>query len=239
MQSFEADFSIEINNLLFKWPRATAPCLVLDRLHIPAAAQVLVHGRSGCGKSTLLHLLAGVLVAERGAVRVLGQDCAALSSVQRDAWRAANVGYVFQQFNLLPYLSAVDNVILPCQLNAQRRQRACAPLLTRSDAALRDAARASLAAMELPESAWHRPAASLSIGQQQRVAAARALLGAPALVLADEPTSALDPASRDAFLHLLQHACHRAASTLVVVSHDVQLHTHFEQRIALDVLNRA
>ena len=195
---------------------------------------MFLHGPSGSGKSTLLGLLAGVLLPGGGQVRLLGTDWAALSGARRDAFRADHVGYIFQQFNLLPYLSVLDNVLLPCRFSALRRQRADAAAGT-----ARASAAALLERVGLGAPLWTRPAAQLSVGQQQRVAAARALIGQPELVIADEPTSALDAALRDSFMALLLQQCRDAGSTLVFVSHDERLAARFDTTLALAQVNRA
>ena len=220
---------IEIDNLSFAWPTAPAARLAIANLQIDAGRSVFLHGPSGCGKSTLLGLLAGVLVAQRGRVSFLGQDWAALRGGARDARRADHVGVVFQQFNLLPYLSVLDNVLLPCRFSKLRTQRCVG--------SARAAAQQLLEQVALPAALWQRPAAHLSVGQQQRVAAARALIGAPELVLADEPTSALDSALRDDFMALLLGQCQTLGSTLVFVSHDERLAAQFDQRLSLPELN--
>jgi putative ABC transport system ATP-binding protein len=222
---------LEIDDLLFTWPRATAPQLAIQQLHIGSGRSVFLYGPSGCGKSTLLGLLAGVLVAQKGRVNFLGLDWAALRGGARDARRADHVGLVFQQFNLLPYLSVLDNVLLPCRFSTLRARRcATSPLA---------AAQQLLEQVALPAALWQRPAAALSVGQQQRVAAARALIGAPELVLADEPTSALDTALRDDFMRLLLGQCQARGSTLVFVSHDERLAARFDERLSLPELNAA
>ncbi len=225
---------IQLESVHYRWPGAPADTLVIDRLEVAAGERVFLHGPSGCGKSTLLGLLAGVLLPRSGQVRVLGQDWRGLGAARRDAFRADHVGYLFQQFNLLGYLDLRDNVLLPCRFSPRRRARAAER--HGSPAA---AAEALLRQMGLPEAAWRRPASALSVGQQQRVAAARALIGAPELVIADEPTSALDAALRDGFMDLLLAECAAAQSTLVFVSHDERLAARFERRCALVELNRA
>jgi putative ABC transport system ATP-binding protein len=219
---------VAIRDLRFRWPRAASDCVAIAGLDIGGGSAVFVHGPSGCGKSTLLGLLAGVLVPQQGSVSVLGQDWAALSGARRDAMRADHVGYIFQQFNLLPYLSVLDNVLLPCRFSAQRARRAPA-----------GSAQALLARVELPAALWSHSAAELSVGQQQRVAAARALIGTPELVIADEPTSALDAALREGFMSLLLDATRAAGSTLVFVSHDERLAERFDTRLSLPAINRA
>ena len=219
---------IEVRDLRFRWPRAAADCVQIAQLDVAAGQAVFLHGPSGCGKSTLLGLLAGVLLPQGGRVRVLGQDWAALGAARRDAARADHVGYIFQQFNLLPYLSVLDNVLLPCRFSALRRSRAPA-----------GSAERLLQRVALPAALWRRPAAALSVGQQQRVAAARALIGAPELVIADEPTSALDAALRDGFMDLLLGATREHGSTLVFVSHDERLAARFDSRLSLPDINQA
>ena len=219
---------IDIRDLRYRWPRAATDCIAIHSLDVADGAAVFLHGPSGCGKSTLLGLLAGVLLAREGRVSVMGQDWAALSASRRDATRADHVGYIFQQFNLLPYLNVLDNVLLPCRFSASRARRAPA-----------GSAETLLQQVGLARDTWLQPAAELSVGQQQRVAAARALIGRPELVIADEPTSALDAALRDGFMDLLLSACRAAGSTLVFVSHDERLAARFERRLSLPELNRA
>ncbi|MES2887829.1 MAG: ATP-binding cassette domain-containing protein [Pseudomonadota bacterium] len=225
---------IEIHDLHFAWPSAASDTLVLPALRIAPGQRVFLHGPSGCGKSTLLGLMAGVLLPRTGQVRLLGTDWQRLSSGRRDRFRADHVGLIFQQFNLLPYLSAVDNVCLPGAFSTRRRQRAEA-----AHGSVRHAAHTLLAQMRLPTDLWSRPAVRLSVGQQQRVAAARALLGAPDLLIADEPTSALDASHRDDFMALLMQACPIGGErALVFVSHDERLAGHFDVHWPLGTLNQ-
>jgi putative ABC transport system ATP-binding protein len=222
---------LNLRHIHHRWPGAAEDSLVIQQLDIAAGRTVFLHGPSGCGKSTLLGLLAGVLLARSGSVALMGQDWATLPAGARDARRADHVGVVFQQFNLLPYLSVLDNVLLPCRFSQRRAQR-CA-------GSPRAAAQDLLRRMGLPEPLWARRADALSVGQQQRVAAARALIGGPELVLADEPTSALDGPLREGFMALLLQACAAAGSTLVFVSHDERLAARFDERLSLPELNRA
>jgi putative ABC transport system ATP-binding protein len=225
-----ASAAIEVESLAFAY--GTGP-LVLDipSLTIARGTRVFLHGPSGCGKTTLLGVLAGVLHAPRGRVRVLNRDLGAMRGGERDAFRAEHIGYVFQQFNLIPYLSAYDNIALPCRLDARRRARLGAVSL---DAAIRDvAAQLDITAL------LGQTSTALSVGQQQRVAAARALLAAPELVICDEPTSSLDTDRRDAFLKLLADSVARAKATLLFVSHDASLGSRFDVQLSLPALNRA
>lgn len=225
---------IDVRGLRFAWPTAVADSVAIDALTVAAGRTLFLHGPSGGGKSTLLGLLAGVLLPQAGSVSLLGTRWADLSGARRDAFRADHVGYIFQQFNLLPYLSVIDNVLLPCRFSALRRQRAAqdggSPLA---------AARDLLQRVGLPENLWARPAAQISVGQQQRVAAARALLGRPEVVIADEPTSALDAALRESFMAVLLGVCRSSGSTLVFVSHDERLAARFDERLSLSAINHA
>ncbi len=221
---------IDVHDLRYAWPGTGSDTLDIPALHIAAGESVFVHGPSGCGKSTLLGLLAGVLVPTAGEVKLLDRPWSTLPGAARDRLRADHVGYVFQQFNLLPYLSVLDNVRLPCRFSARRAQRA-------GDVDAQ--ARELLAQVGLQADHWGRRADALSVGQQQRVAAARALIGRPELVIADEPTSALDAALRDSFMALLLGQCRSAGSTLVFVSHDDRLAAAFDRRLSLPQLNRA
>ncbi len=219
---------IDVRGLRYRWPGAAHDCVVIDSLSVAAGSSLFLHGPSGGGKSTLLGLLAGVLLPREGSVSLMECSWASLSGARRDAFRADHVGYIFQQFNLLPYLSVLDNVLLPCRFSALRRQRAG-----------RDAAQQLLQQVGLSDSLWPRPAAQLSVGQQQRVAAARALIGRPEVIIADEPTSALDAPLRDSFMALLRGECRAAGSTLVFVSHDERLASHFDVQLSLPAINRS
>ena len=222
---------LTIRDIRYAWPGSGRDVLAIERLDVAAGRKLFLHGPSGCGKSTLLGLMAGVLVARQGSTALLGQDWAALRGGARDARRADHVGVIFQQFNLLPYLTVLDNVLLPCRFSRLRAVRCTgSPLL---------AAQSLLQRVALPQALWARRADALSVGQQQRVASARALIGAPELVIADEPTSALDGALRDDFMTMLLGACDAAGSTLVFVSHDDRLAARFDERLSLPDLNRA
>jgi len=223
---------IDIEPMRFAWTRGGPDTLVLGRLNVAQGQTVFLHGPSGCGKSSFLGLLAGVLQPQHGRVSLLGQDWAALPLGQRDAFRADHVGVIFQQFNLLPYLSVLDNVTLPCRFSKLRRERCQAA------GGPEVSAQTWLQRMGLPEGLWARRADTLSVGQQQRVAAARALIGQPELVLADEPTSALDAALRHDFMDVLMQATRDAGSTLVCVSHDPQQAARFDLQWSLPELQQ-
>jgi len=223
-----AEPAVRITDLQFAWPGQKQPCLDIADFSVARGGSVFVHGDSGSGKSTLLALLGGVLKPQRGSLRVLGTELTAMSAAERDRFRVDHTGFIFQQFNLIPYLSMQHNVLLPCRFSPRRRQRA----LARSPS-LPAEARRLLAELDLDEALWTRPVTQLSVGQQQRVAAARALIGAPELVIADEPTSALDAGRQAAFLDLLARECALAGATLIFVSHDARLASHCATSVAM------
>ncbi len=225
---------LSLEHVRFRWPRGSNDVIAIDRLEVAAGERVLVRGDSGCGKSTLLSLAAGVLVPQEGEIRLLGEGWKRLSPGRRDRRRADHIGYIFQQFNLLPYLDVLDNVLLPCRFSRLRAQRSGETMDQ-----TRETARALLASLQLDAALWPRSAGELSVGQQQRVAAARAMIGRPELVIADEPTSALDETRRDAFMDLLVQVCADAGSALLFVSHDARLAVHFSHVIDLQAVNRA
>jgi putative ABC transport system ATP-binding protein len=226
--------AIELQGLRFRWPRAGADCLAVERLVVARGERVFLHGPSGCGKSTLLALLAGVLLPQAGRLALLGTDWATLSAARRDAFRAEHVGVLFQTFNLMPWLPVLDNVLLGCRFSRARSARAA-----QAGGSAAGHARALLEHVGIATPLWTRYARELSVGQQQRVAAARALIGRPGVLIADEPTSALDTALRDGFMELLLAECRAAGSTLVFVSHDAQLAAHFDRALSLPALNTA
>jgi putative ABC transport system ATP-binding protein len=219
---------IEVSDLEFGWSPGP-PLLRLGRMAIAAGERVFLYGPSGSGKSSLLSLLAGVMLPQRGSVRVLGTELTRLAGAARDAFRADHFGIIFQMFNLVPYLSIVENVTLPCRFSGRRRQQA------QARGGAEHEARRLLHHLDLaPEMGSHRAVMRLSVGQQQRVAAARALIGRPEVVLADEPTSALDTDRREAFLRLLFRECEAEGATLIFVSHDRTLESLFDRSLGLD-----
>jgi putative ABC transport system ATP-binding protein len=196
-----------------------AVCAVDDvTLEVAAGSFVAICGPSGCGKSTLLSLVGGLSLPTSGRVTVDGQEISSLAASERAQFRARNIGFVFQLFHLLPYLTVLDNVLL------------AAPPVARW--AARDEAEQWLERFGLAERRWHRPG-ELSVGQRQRVATARALVNRPKLLLADEPTGNLDPQSAGALLETLS-AFHRQGGTVLLVTHDAEAAAHAERRVTLD-----
>jgi putative ABC transport system ATP-binding protein len=224
---------IELHDLVFAWP-GQAPLLDIPALRLEAGEALFLKGPSGSGKTTLLGLLGGVNVAGQGRIQLLGHDLGAMGQGARDRFRVDHTGYIFQQFNLLPFLSVRENVELPCHFSRSRAERA-----RQRHGSVDQAASVLLAHLGLDDKLLARRADSLSIGQQQRVAAARALIGQPELVIADEPTSALDADSREAFIRLLFAECRAAGSSLLFVSHDQSLAPLFDRHLSLAELNRA
>ncbi|WP_422138664.1 ABC transporter ATP-binding protein [Endozoicomonas sp. ALC020] len=224
---------IELTAVEFSW-KAGIPVLDIPELTVSRGEKVFVRGPSGSGKTTLLGLLGGVITPERGQVNVLGNDISRFSPVQRDRFRADHIGFIFQMFNLIPYLSVIENVTL--SLGFAKKRKSNLDSIAGSE---QDEARRLLKHLELDESILHRPATELSIGQQQRVAAARALIGKPDLIIADEPTSALDTDTREAFINLLFAECETVGNTLLFVSHDRSLESLFDRSIVLNEINRA
>jgi len=221
--------ALVLDSLLFGWPNRT-PCLAVDHLEIDAGEFVFLQGASGSGKSTLLGLTSGILEPQTGQVSVLGQDLAGLSGRARDQFRAEHLGVIFQMFNLLPFLGIVENVLLGCQFSAKRRAKLAGDGRTEALALL------EALGLDAAEVASRR-VGDLSVGQQQRVAAARALLGSPELVIADEPTSALDTANRDQFLDVLLSQTRRSGASLIFVSHDGAMAERFDRQIVLEEIN--
>ncbi|MDP3815244.1 ABC transporter ATP-binding protein [Pseudomonas sp.] len=225
---------ISLSNLGFAWPGQTE-LLDIPSFTLQRGESLFLKGPSGSGKTTLLGLLGGVQQPKRGSIQLLDQELSALSAGARDRFRVDHTGYIFQQFNLLPFLSVRENVELPCHFSRLRAKRAI-----QRHGSVDNAAAALLAHLGLQDPGLlERRADQLSIGQQQRVAAARALIGQPELVIADEPTSALDADAREAFLQLLFAECREAGSSLLFVSHDQSLARLFDRSLSLAELNRA
>ncbi|WP_339731094.1 ABC transporter ATP-binding protein [uncultured Pseudomonas sp.] len=225
---------IHLSNLGFAWP-GQPELLDIDAFTLQRGESLFLKGPSGSGKTTLLGLLGGVQKPNRGSIQLLDQDLSTLSASARDRFRVDHTGYIFQQFNLLPFLSVRENVELPCHFSKLRASRA-----VQRHGSVTKATNALLAHLGLHQhELLQRRAGDLSIGQQQRVAAARALIGQPELVIADEPTSALDADAREAFLELLFAECREAGSSLLFVSHDQSLARLFDRSLSLAELNKA
>lgn len=225
---------IDLEGIRFAWPGRNAFALQVAHFVVERGQKLLLVGPSGSGKSTLLSLISGIVVPRTGRLRVVDTDLCALGGAARDAFRAAHLGIIFQMFNLVPYLSVLDNVLLPISFAPTRRARALACGGTVEGEARRLLEHLGLDAEQVAS----QPASTLSVGQQQRAAAARALIGTPEIVIADEPTSALDRDRQRDFLDLLFGEVSRAGATLVMVSHDESLAPHFDAVVALGEIAR-
>ena len=221
---------LSLRDVRFRWPGRAGFALSVPALDLARGETVLLLGESGSGKSTLLALICGIVTADAGSVRVDGTDLALLSPGARDRFRAEHIGVIFQQFNLLPYASVTDNILLPLVFAPARRARA-------GDG--RAEAARLCAGLGLAADLLRQPAGRLSVGQQQRVAVARALIGQPPLIVADEPTSALDAGTQDAFLGLLFAQARAAGTTLLMVSHDDRIGARFDRVLELGQIARA
>ncbi|WP_428242355.1 ABC transporter ATP-binding protein [Gynuella sp.] len=214
--------ALKIDQLEFGWqPGKTIlsiPTLTLNR-----GESLFIRGPSGSGKSTLLNLMSGVLRLPSGNIQLLEQPFSSWNDKHRDQFRSDHIGYIFQQFNLLPYLSVLDNVLLPCRISAHRRARA-----QQQHNTVEESARTWLSLLNIPSRLFEQKISNLSVGQQQRVAAARALIGEPEIIIADEPTSALDQDNVDNFMDVLTSQCRNIRSSLIFVSHDRHLSQFLE-----------
>ena len=228
------DAIVNLKNVCFSWDNSGRKLLNLPEFVVERHEHVFLKGPSGSGKSTLLALVGGILVAESGKLEILGKEIKHLSSSARDSFRVNHIGFIFQLFNLLPYLSIEENVMLPLKFSKIRAERAGETKVEKYLEAQR-----LLKALELDEPLANRsPVTELSVGQQQRVAVARALIGSPELVIADEPTSALDSDLRHSFLKLLFNECKKADTTLLFVSHDSNLGSLFKKEYSMNEINK-
>ncbi|WP_347357219.1 ABC transporter ATP-binding protein [Bdellovibrio sp.] len=221
---------ITLRDLSYTYSGQTSPTLHVSEFRVSKGEELFLYGPSGSGKTTLLEILAGVLRPTSGTVEILGQDLTKMSDAQRDAFRAEHMGYVFQSFNLIPYLSVRENIELPLHLSASRKAR----LGTVDTEMVIRALCGNLGIADLLE----KKVTELSVGQQQRVAVARALLGKPDLLLADEPTSALDADHREKFLKLMFELSELYGTTVIFVSHDRSIEKLFSRSLSLESINK-
>lgn len=216
--------AIALKNLSFAYGSKTL--LQISDWQVPQGARIFLRGASGTGKSTLLNLLCGLLRPSSGSLSVLGQELTRMSGHARDRFRARHMGVVFQQFNLIPWLSVRDNVRLAAYFAGSQKN-------------LEQHLIELGAQLNLTPALLEQKAATLSVGQQQRVAVMRALINRPEILLVDEPTSALDQDNRDAFIQLLLNTVNACGATLLFVSHDHTLAAHFPTQVQLSELNEA
>ena len=219
--------AVHLSDVGFAFEQGEERVLDIPSWEIARSERVFLQGESGSGKSTLLSLLSGMFVPSSGQVSVLGTAVSSLSTRERDRFRAGNIGFVFQQFNLIPYLSVLDNILL------------AARFAETTGVSARARAEELLIKVNLGVELHDRPAGQLSIGQQQRVAIVRALINSPELLLVDEPTSALDHRNRDSFLELLTEILSESGCAMVFVSHDPEIGKYFDSKLTMRDLNQA
>ena len=220
-----SDAVLDISDVAYRWPGQAGFSLTVPRLSVAEGEAVLLLGESGSGKSTLLSLICGTILPDDGKVWIAGTDTTTLSGGARDKFRAEQIGVIFQQFNLLPFGSVMDNILLPLCFAPARRTRAGDTVAE---------AIALCEALGLPQDLVVAKATALSVGQQQRVAVARALIGQPPLIIADEPTSALDANNQATFLDLLFAQTTMYKTALLMVSHDARLGERFDRVIHME-----
>ena len=215
--------ALELRQIEFAWPNQTKPLFVIPELSLQQGQTLFIGGPSGSGKSSLLSLIAGIQLPRQGSCQVLGTSLKQLSASERDRFRGEHLGLIFQQFNLLPFLTVEENIELPSKLFASRLQKS-----TQLFGSVKRHIDTLCNALHLQPSLRRRQARLLSVGEQQRVAAARALLGCPALIVADEPTSALDEDNKLDFLNLLLSTASAQNTSVVTVSHDMRIASNFD-----------
>ena len=219
------DSIVKIESLRFQWSKNNNFKIFVPKLEVGRGKKVLFLGESGSGKTTLLSLICGFLEPLSGSISINDKIISDLTSTNKDAYRSDNIGIIFQQFNLLPYANVIDNIILPLYFSKQRSKK----VENKTNAAMNLCDQ-----LRLPESILNQKASNLSVGQQQRVAVARALIGSPSIIVADEPTSSLDTEAQELFLDLMFDQISKNSSTLLMVSHDKSLTNYFDQVIDIN-----
>jgi putative ABC transport system ATP-binding protein len=210
---------LRLESVSIGFPGLAQPVLAIDRLDLGAGDRLAITGASGSGKSTFVNLVAGLMRPDAGHIVWKDKDLAALGEGGRDRWRAENVGLVMQDFHLFPGLSAIDNILLPARLSGS------------AGGAVKARARELMArvGLERPEQSIE----TMSRGEMQRVAVARALLRQPGVLIADEPTASLDSEAGEAVGRLLLELADAEGSTLIVVSHDTRLTARLPRHVTL------
>ena len=219
------DSIVKIESLRFQWSKNNNFKIFVPKLEVGRGKKVLFLGESGSGKTTLLSLICGFLEPLSGSISINDKIISDLTSRNKDAYRSDNIGIIFQQFNLLPYANVIDNIVLPLYFSKQRSKKVENKI---------NAAMNLCDQLRLPESILNQKASNLSVGQQQRVAVARALIGSPSIIVADEPTSSLDTEAQELFLDLMFDQISKNSSTLLMVSHDKSLTNYFDQVIDIN-----
>ena len=222
--------TIRLDSVRFYWSKVADFKIYIPKLEIGRGEKVLLLGESGSGKTTLLSLICGFLSPISGDIFLNEQKLNGLKANKKDQFRSDNIGIIFQQFNLLPYANVIDNITLPLYFSKKRDSR-----VTNHRETVLNICRS----LQLSESTIAMQANKLSVGQQQRVAVARALIGNPSLIIADEPTSSLDASTQKKFLDLMFRQIEEHKSTLLMVSHDSSISNYFDRTINIkDILVR-
>lgn len=225
---------IRLENIQFKYRESEEFCLNIPDFVIDANSRVFIEGASGSGKTTFLNVVTGLMTPIKGSIHILGTDMTKLTKGAADRFRADHFGIIFQLFNLIPYLSVIENIILPCTFSRIRQYKAlqCA-------SSLEQEARRLCTELDIHHELIQKPVSHLSIGQQQRVAIARAVIGSPEIIVADEPTSALDNERKEHFMTTLLAECQKTKATLIFVSHDMTLKPYFEHIYDVNQINKS
>ena len=217
--------TIRLDSVRFYWSKNKDFKIFIPELKISQGEKVLLLGESGSGKTTLLSLISGFLSPISGDIYLNEKNINSLSARSRDQYRSDNIGIIFQQFNLLPYANVIDNIILPLYFSKVRASK----IINQKETAIN-----LCKSLRLPDTVTRMQANNLSVGQQQRVAVARALIGNPSLVIADEPTSSLDSDAQNIFLDLMFAQIEKNNSSLLMVSHDTSLSSYFDRVIDIN-----
>ena len=225
---------IRLTDVAFRWSKNSEHVIDIPSLSLHKDEKLFIYGPSGSGKSTLLNLITGVLSPNKGKIEILGENLFEKKAATRDQYRADHFGIIFQQFNLIPYLNVIENITLPCSFSMRRNTRVEA-----ENKSLAQESKRLLQSLGLDQpDIVNRNVTELSTGQQQRVAAARALLGSPEIIIADEPTSSLDADAKLGFITLLFQELRNSGSALIFVSHDPSLAADFDRVLSFEEINR-
>ena len=211
--------TVQLKDICFSYPESPKENVInIKSWSVNKCERIFLHGPSGCGKSTLLNLLSGILRPDSGEIVMLSQRVDKMTNRQLDHFRANHIGYIFQQFNLIPYLNAVDNIKLANQFSKKT-----------PPSTLQEKIVNLLSTFRIDDTDCYKPVEKLSIGQQQRIAIARAMINEPEILIADEPTSSLDTMNRDIFMSELHQMVSEMKTTLLFVSHDLSLSDRFDR----------
>ena len=224
---------IQLKNVFFKYSDNDSYSLDIPAFSLNEGDQLFLEGPSGSGKSTFLNILAGLIHVHQGDINILNTAIKSLNQVQKDRFRADHFGIIFQSFNLIPYLSVLENISLPSIFSDLKKNR----ILSRVHS-IEEEAKRLCDSLNINQHLQNTPVKKLSIGQQQRVAIARACFGSPEIIISDEASSALDPQNKVQFLSLLQSECKKNKSSLIFVSHDQTLKPSFDQHLHIQDLQR-